>query len=172
MRFFIVFVLLLSSSIVQGQKTIDSFTKDMKKQAGFMTIYSDGTTNKVYLEIKNLNKEFLYLASLSDGLGSNDIGLDRGKLGPNYRAESNNKLEQLSVEEAFAGSVLFSFDITAESTNKLLVDISPMLLSDLFKVSETLASRGQGSYTLDKSRSSIRFDQLKTFPENIELEAS
>lgn len=191
MRFFIVFILLFSSSIVRGQKTIDSFTKDMKKQAGFMTIYADAMTNKVYLEIKNLDKEFLYLASLSDGLGSNDIGLDRGKLGPSrlvyferqgskilmiqkntdYRAESNNKLEQLSVEEAFARSVLFSFDITAESTNKLLVDISPMLLSDLFKVSETLASRGQGSYTLDKSRSSIRFDQLKTFPENIELEA-
>ena len=83
-----------------------------------------------------------------------------------YRAESNNKLEQLSVEEAFARSVLFSFDITAESTNKLLVDISPMLLSDLFKVSETLASRGQGSYTLDKSRSSIRCLWNYCFPES------
>lgn len=191
MRFFSVFTFLISLTMAQGQTSILSFTKDMTKIDGLMAVYSDQQKNKVYLELDELNKEFLYLASLSDGLGSNDIGLDRGKIGPSrlvyfekqgnkvlmiqkntdFRAESKNKLERLSVEEAFARSILFSFDIVAQSGYKQLIDISPMLLSDMFKVAETLVSRGQGNYKLDKSRSSIRFDQLKAFPKNIELEA-
>jgi hypothetical protein len=163
----------------------------MSKKNGFMTVWSDYQKNKVYLEIADKKKEFLYLASLSDGLGSNDIGLDRGKLGPSrlvyferqgnkilmiqkntdYRAESKNYLERLSVEEAFARSILFSFDIVAQSAGNVLIDISPMLMSDMFKVAETLSARGQGNYKLDKSRSSIRFDQIKAFPKNLELEA-
>lgn len=191
MRFFSVCFFLLSLTISQGQTTITSFTKDMSKKEGLMTVYADHKKNKVFLQLNELNKDFLYLASLSDGLGSNDIGLDRGKLGPSrlviferqgpkvlmiqkntdYRAESQNKLERLSVEEAFARSILFSFDIVAESGSNVLIDISPMLLSDMYKVAETLASRGQGKYSMDKSRSNIRFDQLKAFPKNIELEA-
>ena len=74
--------------------------------------------DKIYLEVEDLNKEFLYISSLASGVGSNDIGLDRGQLGgerlvkfikagnkllliqPNlkYRANTENQLEEQSVK--------------------------------------------------------------------------
>ena len=80
---------------------------------------------------KDLDKEFLYVNSLAQGVGSNDIGLDRGQLGnervvkfqkagnkllliqpnQNYRAITDNDLERKSIEQAFAKSVLFGFKI-------------------------------------------------------------
>ena len=97
------------------------------------------------------------------GIGSNDIGLDRGQLGntrivefrrvgskvllvqPNYsyRANSDNTDEVKAVEQAFAESVLFGFKIEAESDAKLLIDLSPMLMS-------TCTVLHKGSLEIDK----------------------
>jgi len=46
-----------------------------------MNYWWDEDNGKVWLEVSNLNQEFLYITSLPAGLGSNDIGLDRGLLG-------------------------------------------------------------------------------------------
>ena len=86
--------------------------------------------------------------SLASGVGSNDIGLDRGQLGqerivkfikagnkllliqPNqgYRAITDNDLEKKSVEQAFAKSVLFGFNIESETRGKYIVDLTPFLI--------------------------------------------
>ena len=101
---------------------------------GLFNFQYDAKTDKVYLEVDELGKEFLYVYSLSSGIGSNDIGLDRGQLGneqvvyfkkagnklllvqPNlkFRALTENELERKSIEQAFAKSILFGFKIEDE----------------------------------------------------------
>ena len=48
---------------------------------GFMNFSYSNNSGKIYLEVNNLDKEFLYINSLSRGIGNNDLGLDRGQLG-------------------------------------------------------------------------------------------
>ena len=106
--------------------TISSKTSGMQRYFGFFNFYWDKQKGDIWLEIDKFDAEFLYVNSLAAGVGSNDLGLDRGKLGrervvkfmrigpkvlliqPNYkfRAESDNPDEKQSVEEAFAQSVL------------------------------------------------------------------
>ena len=53
-------------------------TKAFKKIDGFFPLYWDENTGRLYLEIPKLDTEVLYATYLATGLGSNDIGLDRG----------------------------------------------------------------------------------------------
>ena len=62
-------------------ESISNKTKDMKKLSGYFNMYWDNTSGKLWLEINDFDKEFLYVNSLTAGVGSNDIGLDRGQLG-------------------------------------------------------------------------------------------
>src|SRR5688572_12563157 len=62
-------------------QTITDKVKGMEKFPGFFTFYWDAKAGKVWLEIDKWNSEFLYVESLPAGIGSNDIGLDRGQLG-------------------------------------------------------------------------------------------
>src|SRR5215475_9340466 len=56
-------------------------TKDAQKLAGYFNLYWDTKAGKLWLEIDKWNTEFLYQTSLPAGVGSNDIGLDRGQMG-------------------------------------------------------------------------------------------
>ena len=123
------------SNFISKVKTINYST--MKSYLGFFNFYYDDNNDHIYLEVKQLEKEFLYVNSLSEGIGSNDIGLDRGQLGgrrlvyfkkagnkllliePNqkYRANSNNYLEKKSIKQAFAKSVIWSFPIKESNMN-------------------------------------------------------
>ena len=111
--------------------TIAEKTKNMELRKGFYDFYWDNTNGKIYLVVDKLNMPFLYVNSLPAGLGSNDIGLDRGQLGdsrivyfnrvgkklfltqPNldYRAVTKDKREQKAVEQSFAQSILFNFNL-------------------------------------------------------------
>src|SRR5687768_17056288 len=115
-------------------QTITDKVKGMEKFPGFFTFYWDAKAGKIWLEIDKWNSEFLYVESLPAGIGSNDIGLDRGQLGnsaivrfdrtgprvlliapnQNYRAISNNADERRSIREAFAESTLWGFEVAAE----------------------------------------------------------
>ena len=48
---------------------------------GFFNFTWDEKTGSILLEIDKFDTEFLYVNSLPAGMGSNDIGLDRGQLG-------------------------------------------------------------------------------------------
>ena len=53
---------------------------------GFFDFYYEVNSGKVFLKVdkeSQVDSEFLYINSLSAGIGSNDIGLDRGQLGMN-----------------------------------------------------------------------------------------
>ena len=60
-------------------------TQKMEKMPGYINMYWDEAEGKVFLEISKLDDELLYVNSLTGGLGSNDIGLDRGQLGSKGR---------------------------------------------------------------------------------------
>ena len=163
---------------------------------GFFNYKYDENVGKVILELPSdkLNFEFLYVNSLSAGIGSNDIGLDRGQLGgtqiikfirtgdkillvqtnQKYRALSENILEQQAVQEAFAESVLWGFPIIIKKEKQgqiVEIDLTPFLLRDAHDVVGKLKSSKQGAYKLDKTRSAIWGDRTKNFPKNSEFES-
>ena len=179
-------------STKQGLPTIEEKTKDLKKYEGFLNFYWDENSGKVWLEIDKLDAELLYVTSLPAGLGSNDVGLDRGLLGSerivkfskvgrkilliqpnqNYRAITNDVAEKRAVEQSFAQSTLWGFTLEAESNNHYLVDVTDFLLRDAMQVSNRLRSNQQGNYSLDKSRSAMYLQRTKNFPQNTEFEVS
>ena len=77
---FCALILVLTVVNVQAQSFSEKLVK-MDKYPGYFTFYWDASTGKIFLEIDKLDVEFLYVNSLSAGLGSNDIGLDRSQLG-------------------------------------------------------------------------------------------
>ncbi len=169
-------------------------TKTQKMQAfkGYFNFFWDEKEGKIWLEIDKIDKEFLYVHSLPSGVGSNDIGLDRGQIGgqrvvkfiksgpkilmvqPNYsyRALSPNEAERRAVEQAFAQSVLWGFTVGEESNGKFLVDATAFLLTDVHDVIGRLKQTQQGTYTLDASRSAIYLPKTKAFPKNTEFEST
>ena len=187
---FFIFIF-LSLNVFSQIPNLSEFTSDLDKKEGYLNFYWDDNKGKIYLEIKNLNQELIYINYLSAGIGSNDLGLDRGQIGgtriikfvkmgpkilmvqPNYkyRAISNNEEEIKSVEDAFAKSTLWGFQIVASDKNKYLIDISDFVIRDSHRISQRLTQRNQGSFKVDKNASS--FDNLnsKNFPLNSELEA-
>jgi len=186
--------LLLSwnAALAQTKLTIANKTKNMDAYEGFFTFYWDAEKGKVWLEIDKFDEEFLYISSLPAGVGSNDIGLDRGQLGqqavlqfersgprillvePNYgyRAITDNALEKRAVEQAFARSVHWGFEVEAEEDGKVLVDATKFFLRDAHGVANRLQRSQQGSYKLDASRSAFYLPMTKNFPENTEIEAT
>jgi hypothetical protein len=53
----------------------------MQKLDGYLPLYWDERTGNLYLEIPRFNTQFLFADGLAAGLGSNDVGLDRGQEG-------------------------------------------------------------------------------------------
>ncbi|WP_242918346.1 zinc-dependent metalloprotease [Pontibacter liquoris] len=188
----LLFLALTSSTFAQKLPGISSKTAGMKKYPGYFTFYYDEAGGKIWLEIDKLNQEFLYVNSLPAGLGSNDIGLDRGQLGgervvyfnrigpkvllvqPNlaYRAITENKNEKRAVEESFAQSILWGFKAEAADDDKVLVDATEFLLRDAHDVTGSIKRTKQGSYRLDPSRSALYLPRTKNFPKNSEFEAT
>ena len=183
--FFLLYFTFLSLA-AQPDLDKDSF----EKFEGFFTFYFDAKNNKVYLEVDRLDTEFLYVYSLSSGIGSNDIGLDRGQIGneqvvyfeksgnkllliqPNlkFRANTSNELERKSVEQAFARSVLFGGDIVEQEKNIFLIDITEFLMRDAHGVASRLKATEQGTYKLDTKRSALNLERTKAFPMNVEFD--
>ena len=187
-------ILLFSFSVLQpafGQ-SISEKTSGMEKYEGFFDFWWDDAEGKIWLEIDQLDQEFIYVNSLAAGIGSNDIGLDRSQLGntrvvkfervgpkillvqPNYdyRATSGVQLEEKSVNEAFARSVLFGFEVAVEESGVVLVDATEFLMQDAHGVADRLQRANQGNYSVDRSRSAIYLPGTFNFPKNSEFETT
>src|SRR6266478_4179488 len=61
--------------------TIADKTTGAQRLPGYFNLYWDAKQGKLWLEIDKWGSEFLYQSGLPAGVGSNDIGLDRGQLG-------------------------------------------------------------------------------------------
>lgn len=184
-------MLVLFSPFAAMAKSIAELTKDMEKFNGFYSFYYDQSKGKVLVEINQFNQPFIFQSSLPYGVGSNDIGLDRGQLGETrlvqferygnkvllkqlntyFRSDSDNAAERQSIKEAFASSVIAGFTVAAEGKGKVLIDYTDFLLSDIHGIGRTMAARKQGSFSIDTKRSAVYKARSKAFPKNTELEA-
>jgi hypothetical protein len=164
-------------------------TAGMERIDGYFPLYWDAASGTLWLEIPRLDTEVLYVSGLSAGIGSNDIGLDRGQLGgtrvvtfrrvgtkvlmtqPNYRfrAVGGSADEQRAVEESFGTSVLFGFTVAAESSGRVLVDLTDFLMRDAHGVAERLRP---AAFRFDRSRSAVYMPRTKGFPKNTEKEVT
>src|SRR4051794_4206258 len=61
--------------------TIAEKTASTQSHDGFFKMFWDERHGKVWIEIDKFSDEFLLIDSLPAGIGSNDIGLDRGQPG-------------------------------------------------------------------------------------------
>ncbi|MCC5940750.1 MAG: zinc-dependent metalloprotease [Balneolaceae bacterium] len=188
---FTLFIACLPFQYANAQ-SISEHTSGMELYEGFFNFWWDDDTGKIWLEVDKLDQEFIYVNSLASGVGSNDIGLDRSQLGntrivkfkrvgpkvllvqPNYdyRATSGVALEEKSVDEAFARSVLFGFDVEIREGDRVLIDLTDFLMQDAHGVAERLQARNQGNFSRDLSRSAIYIPGTFNFPKNSEFEAT
>jgi len=180
-----------TSSALAALPSIGEFTSDMTKKDGLIPVYYDDESDKVYLAVPTDHAEYLFQSSLPYGVGSNDIGLDRGQLGDTrlvsfekfgnkvllkqhntkYRAVHGGDAEKQSIDEAFADSVIAGFTLVAKSDSASLIDYTPFLLSDIHGIGNRLAATNQGSFGVDKMRSGVYLPKTKGFEKNTELEA-
>lgn len=74
-------LVLLFITVNSAYSSISQYTKEMDKSSGFFNYFWDKKTGRLLLEVDKFNQDVLYINSLQSGLGSNDIGLDRGQIG-------------------------------------------------------------------------------------------
>ena len=158
---------------------------------GFIDLYWDEEGGRMLLAVDAIDQPFIYQSSLARGVGSNDLGLDRGQLGEPkvvrflrsgpklllvednlaFRAGSESADERQAIEESFARSVIWGFEDLDPSENKTVVDATSFIVRDAHGISGRLSRRGEGSYSVDASRSAIFMPRTKGFPDNTEAEA-
>lgn len=169
-----------------------SFTEGKKLIPGYFDLYWDESNGDLFLAIERFEEPFIFVNSLATGLGSNDIGLDRGQLGttrlvhfertgdkvflvePNllYRAISDNDLEKRAVAESFASSTQWGVKIAGEEGGRVFVNLQSLVMRDNHGVSQRLGTMEEGKYSLDKSRNRYYLPRTKGFPRNTEVEVS
>jgi hypothetical protein len=188
-------ILLSAASMVRAQTsaaatappTIEQKTAGMKKLDGYFPLYWNEREGTLWLDIPRFNSDFLFVTGLASGLGSNDIGLDRGQAGESavvrfervgakiflirrnmdFRSTSPNPAERKSVEDSFATSVIRASTVAAESNGHVLVPANDFFLKDAYHAAEALKP---GSYRLDESHSAVSMPRTKAFPKNTEIE--
>lgn len=158
---------------------------------GFVDLYWDADTGRILIDVEEIDAPFIYQSSLSRGVGSNDLGLDRGQLGSTrvvrflrsgpkillvednlaYRAVSDNADERQAIKESFARSVVWGFEDIDPSDDKTVIDATSFIVRDAHGVSARLAAATEGGYSVDQTRSAVYLPRTRGFPDNTEAEA-
>ncbi len=106
-------------------------------ESGFVDVYRDVDGGRVLIGVHELDQPFLLITSLPGGLGSNDVGLDRGQSGKQYLARfrrvgtrlllladnarhvarSDNAAERAAASDAFAPAVLWAGEIVLDTAS-------------------------------------------------------
>src|SRR5829696_4856267 len=155
--------------------TIASRVAGLTRIDGFVPLFWVPPKGRLLMEIARFDTELLYAVSLTAGLGSNTVGLDRGQPGPadivvfervgpkvllvarnyRFRATSGNAAERQAVTDSFASSVLWGFTVAAEDGERVLVDATGFFVRDAHGVAARLRASKQGGFSLDESRSAV-----------------
>lgn len=186
----VVLVLVSFTSLAFGQGAAQRAS--WERRDGYLPFHWDPARGRVLLEISRLGQDLLYFTSTSKGIGSVELGVDRGltstsavirfeRSGPRvhvvqqnlrFRAPGGNDALRKGLEESFASSVLASLPIESEEGGTVIVDATPLLVRDASDVEGLLRRRSQGTYRLDPNRSSIYLARTKGFPKNTEIEVT
>ncbi|HSJ11012.1 MAG TPA: DUF5117 domain-containing protein, partial [Longimicrobiales bacterium] len=180
-------IILLAPAAAEAQQrdtarqSVAARTEGMRRIDGFVPLYWDERTGRMLMEVPAPDTEILYYVSLPQGVGHNDIGLNRGDLGPRYvvtfervgpkvlmvqpnqafRATTDNAAELKAVEDAFARSTIWGFTVAAESDGRVLVDATDFFLRDAHGVINTLRGSGQGTFRVDATRGAFYMERTK-----------
>ena len=156
---------------------------------GFLPLLWDASAGKLYIELRRLEEDLLYVDRLSHAIGDYRLeraGLSRPTivrferrgprvflLAPNFawRSSSPEAPQRLAVRQAFPESILWSFDILAEQDGALLLDGTTFFLRDSRGIAEQLSALGEGRFTLDASRCAIAEEGTCGFPLNSQAES-
>lgn len=171
-------------------ESLNQAIKGSRKLPGLFTLYQNAKANRLLAEIKpdQLNVNYLWTTTLESGIGEEGVysGLPLGdfifyfrRVNNNlhlavrnvyFRAQPGDPLQR-SINRSFSDSVLFSLPIREHPQRKtLLVDLTPILMSDFPGLSAYLSSVLPGSYSVDSGKSYI--SAAKSFPLNVELEST
>ena len=198
MRFLVVLLVVLfspwvwSSEVDGATESVESVLLNTQEMPGFIPLHWDSEEGRLYADISDIEGPFIYYNGLSHGLGSNDLGLDRGRLGDTflvefrkvgkkvflaalntkYTARSEDAQERRAVAEAFAESIIWGFAVVESSPDSLVIDLTDFALSDVTGIADLLAARGEGSFKIDETRSAIYTPKTKSFPDNTEIDAT
>jgi hypothetical protein len=179
------------SKPVEPPVSIQDKVKGLVHIEGFFDLYWNQQEGQLLLQIDHMGDEFIYQSSLARGVGSNDLGLDRGQLGAtrlvefyrsgprilmiqkntDYRALSSDPAEQAAVESSFASSVVWGFDLVAVTGDSVLVDATEFFIRDAHDISTRLSRAQQGTYKVDPTRCAVFLPRTRGFPDNTEVEA-
>jgi len=183
-------LLLVPALDAQKLPTIEERTAGLRKLDGYFPLYWEERTGNLWLEVARLDQDFLLATGIAAGLGSNDIGLDRGtedggklvsfqRVGPkvllvqgneSFRSSSANPAERRSVEDSFAKSILWGFTVGAETGGRVLVDATDFFVRDGSGAGTSLS--GGATYKVDRTRSAVYLPRTKAFPKNTEIEVT
>ncbi len=168
----------------------ESLIKKAKLLDGLIPLYYQADSGRLYADVRNASEPIIYYGSLARGIGSNDLGFDRGRLGgthlvkfqrigsrvllkalnTRYVARSSDEAERRAVEEAFADSIIWGFQIVEETDRHLLIDLTDFVSRDSIGLRSFLKKRGEGDYKIDPSRSAVFEPRTAGFPNNTEIE--
>ncbi|WP_017300799.1 zinc-dependent metalloprotease [Nodosilinea nodulosa] len=173
-----------------GPKPFDDVVKGLTVSQGLFTVYHDLQRNRALLGLKpdQLNQNLLFIATLESGLG--ELGLFRGwpvndlmiqlrqipdnriqVAVPNLYVRNPQPQAQQLLRESFSDSILATLPIQAihADTGEILLDLKDFLISrDPIDLSSQFPS-ALGGYAVNADASYL--GPVKTFPENVELEA-
>ena len=171
--------------------SISDKTRGTQKLDGFMPLYWQPASGKLFMEIAPLRARTAVPGVLASrprlepgraqpgGGDSAVVFFDR--IGqkvlltePNYRyrAITTNAAERRAVDDSFARSVLWGFKVEAEDAGRVLVDATTFFMRDAHGVAERLRKSEQGRYRLDEARSALFLERTRGFPKNTEIEAT
>ena len=158
---------------------------------GFFDLYWDEKKGRLIMGISDFGEQFMYQSSMARGVGSNDLGLDRGQLGAtrvvrflrsgprilliednlDFRALSDDADELAAVDESFATSVIWGFEALGEVGDSVYIDATDFLVRDAHRIAASLEAGNEGKFKPDASRSAIYLPNTRAFPDNSEMEA-
>ncbi len=160
-------------------------TKEHKKQDGLLTIYTKQEEMLLTLSKDQLDKPYLALLTLSQGIGADfvygglpvdDIMFDfhrsedhiqMRRLSTNFRAGDNEPLER-AMALTFSNSILESFPIKAEKDDVVVIDVRDYFLSDAAGMSIWLGAALNQPVRPDAKKNFI--ESLKNYPTNTEID--
>ncbi|MFI8240171.1 zinc-dependent metalloprotease [Streptomyces sp. NPDC085866] len=145
---------------------------------------------RLLLGIRHFDEPFLLTVSLSQGVGSSELQLDRGRAGKARLAEfrraggrvlllvrnkhfltSGEPAAVRAGQESFAVSVVWSGPVLREEAGAVVVDATGLVLYDHDRVAEHLEDEGQGEYALDAATSLPLVADSRTGPDATRLPA-
>lgn len=184
-----------SMAAAQDAQSYTQTIENLELRDGFIPLYIDASDGRILARLRagdgNGLGRMIYTASLTSGLGSNPVGLDRG-LGSSseilrffrvndrvfaefentgYRAGGAGPEEAAATRNSFARSIIWSTDILAEEDGNILIDLSDFLKRDPVGTADQLSGAGQGSFSIAADRSAPITESALAFPENVEIDA-